>query len=266
MSDRPTDIRSYVKWLRDVHGVPIDPATRNYYDVATRAMRDHLGRSKFWQDLVTQLPEYDAQYLSKCSVYLLMSPTQPLEAKIKPFDSVLDKSFRKNVLENGGFPQAPDLGWIFPSNWLLRLNDIVRTSIAVKYLDGVTFLVERVGDLANATGVSAQIDYEAREEGYYAAHVCALLPAEIPNAKWDTERIEFSLEVQITTQMQEAIRVLTHPFYTQRRSAAPDPRHKWQWDYASDEFRANYLAHTLHHIEGLIMDIRARGGKKDDEP
>ena len=31
---------------------------------------------------------------------------------------------------------------------------------------------------------------------------------------------------------------------------------KWQWDYKSDEFTANYLGHILHYVEGRIVELR----------
>jgi len=193
-----------------------------------------------------------------------MSRASQLAVNTKPLDSLVDKSFRQNALFNENWPAPPDGGWILPDNWFETTRDVLRTSIVVKYLDGVTFLADKLAEVAQVLGLEAAIDYEAREEGYYAAHYYVSLAGEMPLPKWDTKRIIFVLEVQITTQMQEAIRVLTHHFYEERRSRLLNAaQKKWQWNYDSDEFRANYLAHTLHHIEGLIMDIRVRGGKSD---
>lgn len=260
-TEKPTNPQEYETWLKDKLDVVIDAKARTYYDAATRAMLDHLERADFWQGFKAELLEYDARYTAQCGFFLLMDKGNSLEVVIKPFDSLVDKTFRKNILANENFPDAPEAGWVTPTDWLTRVHDVVRTSIAVKYLDGVTFLAERIDELAQKFGRESGVDYEAREEGYYAAHVGVPLPAEIPSKKWDTDKIVFTLEIQITTQIQEAIRTLTHAFYEKRRSATQIGK-KWQWDYDSDEFRANYLAHTLHHMEGLIMDIRARGVKQ----
>jgi hypothetical protein len=254
---KPTTLKEYLAWLRNEWGIEIGPSERNYYEVATRAMKDHLERAQFWPLLLSELPEYDAAYLAKCGFLLLMSRDRPA-VDVKPFDSTLDKSYRKNVVLNKDFPNPPTDGWILPHNWLTALHDVVRTAITVKYLDGVTYLAERIERLASGLGHEVTVDWEAREEGYYAAHVNIRLPAEVPSQKWDTEKIDFNLEIQLTTQMQEAIRILTHDYYVGRRSTPTASGRKWQWDYDSDEFKANYLSHTLHHLEGLIMQVRGR--------
>lgn len=265
MTDKPLDITAYLGWLKEELDVSVDKASGTYYQAATRALVDHLKRSTFWRAFIRQLAEFDEEYRARRPTYLLMERVEP-EVFVKPFKSVVDKSFRKNVVENENWPNPPGGGWILPDTWLTTIRDIVRASIAAKYLDGVTFVADKVRELAEEHGHEAVIDYEAREEGYYAAHVYVDLPAEIPLPKWDTREIVFSLELQVTTQMQEAIRTLTHPHYVSRRSRPRDESaKKWQWNYDSDEFRANYLAHTLHHLEGLIMDLReARGGERDE--
>ena len=62
--------------------------------------------------------------------------------------------------------------------------------------------------------------------------------------------------MQITTQLQEVIRKLLHKHYESRRKRTTPDELKWQWDYKSDEFSANYLGHILHYIEGMIMEVR----------
>ena len=64
------------------------------------------------------------------------------------------------------------------------------------------------------------------------------------------------VEIQITTQLQEVIRRLLHKYYERQRSGRSTSDLKWQWDYKSDEFAANYLGHILHYVEGMIMDVR----------
>ena len=260
MTEKPKTIAEYGKWLLSDHGISLDPADKNYYDLATLALLDHLRRSPFWETFIRELPELDSRYQVAKSVPLLMIVKSSPEPKTKPFVSMVDKSFRKNVLENDGWPLEPTTGWILPDDWLSQVNDVVRTYTVVKYLDGVTYLADALGALAADIGLLHRIDYEARAEGYYAAHFYVYLPAEIPRRNFDTRKLQFQLEIQITTQMQDVVRSLTHPFYVGRRSVPPDdPGPKWQWEYDSDEFKANYLAHTLHHMEGLMMDLRERG-------
>jgi hypothetical protein len=132
----------------------------------------------------------------------------------------------------------------------------VRTLFVVKYLDGVSNLADRIKDLASKHGIKCETDFEAREEGYYAAHICPRLSFDILRRNWGTENVNISIEIQITTQLQEVIRRLLHNFYEEKRSRISEPELKWQWDYKSSAFKSNYIGHVLHYIEGMIMDIR----------
>ncbi len=102
------------------------------------------------------------------------------------------------------------------------------------------------------------VDYEAREEGYYAAHLSTEYECEIPKESWDTKRVRARIEMQVTTQLQEVIKNLLHKYYEERRVTAKASELKWQWDYKSEEFATNYLGHILHYVEGMIMDIRQK--------
>ena len=135
----------------------------------------------------------------------------------------------------------------------------MRTTIAVKYLDGVEFIVNKIKNNSDELGIISKEYYEAREEGYYAAHVYTKLQYEIPKFDLGTEVIENLMEIQITTQLQEIIRKLTHKYYEERREVLKPPGEtKWQWNYNSEEFAANYLGHILHYLEGMIMEIREK--------
>jgi hypothetical protein len=124
----------------------------------------------------------------------------------------------------------------------------------VKYLDGTRFLAEKVRSLCGQTGLEFKMFYEARDDGYYGVHLYARQNFEIPKLTWDTERVDLSVEMQVTTQLQEAIRRMLHKYYEGRRARLQEEV-RWQWDYKSEEFGANYLGHILHYVEGMIMEI-----------
>jgi hypothetical protein len=126
----------------------------------------------------------------------------------------------------------------------------------VKYLDGVDFLVERLKLLCDTLNIQCQNFLEAREDGYYAAHVYITQNYEIPRVDWDTEKVNISFEIQVTTQLQETIRSLLHAYYEEARNKPKSREKKWQWNYKSNEFSVNYLGHILHYIEGTIVRIR----------
>ncbi|MEW9527305.1 hypothetical protein [Microbispora sp. NPDC049125] len=214
-----------------------------------------------WGKILQYRAEVEDGYTAKTGFKLFATPNAP-EIVTKPYDSLLDKSFRKNVAQNSGWPSPPDGGWVTPLNWYGRVNDIVRTTVVVKYLDGVGIIVDHIRQMADSCKIRFSVDYEAREEGYYAAHCYLWFDLEIPAANWDTERVSIRLEIQVTTQLQDVIRRLTHDYYTQRRSRTSVADVKWQWDYKNPEFIPNYLGHILHYVEGMIMEVRERGGRK----
>lgn len=253
---KPANVAEFVEWLEAERRVKVDKIYQNHYELLIQSLKQNTEGSSFWEEVRKQIPEFDVAYYQKTGFYLLTTRDAP-ELVTKPYNSLLDKAFRKNVVLNKNFPNPPEEGWWLPNNWLSRMNDIIRTSVVVKYLDGVDFLAERLRKLSEDLKLKAHVDYEAREEGYYAAHVYIYLDGEIPKINWDTEKIGYSFEIQIATQLQDVIRPITQPFYIRRRSQPP-PEGKWQWNFLSDEFRCNYLAHTLHHVDGLILDVRNR--------
>lgn len=256
-AQKPINIPEYIKWLKEEKGYDVSETTKEYYDAVTNLIKVRFEESDFWVQFNDNLKEYDSQFLIERKYPLLMD-SKPLKLRIKPFESLLLKTFRKNILDNELYPDEPSDGWILPDNWFVKINDIIRTLIAVKYLDGVGFMVNSITLLCEDFKIESKVDYEATEEGYYAGHLYLIQDFEIPRPTWDTERINISIEIQIITQLQEVIRRLLHKYYEERRKGTEEDEIKWQWNYLSDEFVANYLGHILHYVEGMIMDVRER--------
>jgi len=257
MERKPETISEYTAWLKKVFNVEIDDRYRTYFDsVASKVKRD-VETSEFWSQFIGNFQAYDQEYLLKTG-YPLFIPTIQPELLVKSFESFLLKTYRKNVVGNKWWPGEPEDGWILPNNWFLRINDIVRTLVVVKYFDGVEFVSGKIESLCNQHIMDCEVCFEAREEGYYAAHLYPRRSFEIPKINWDTEKVMLSFEIQITTQLQEVIRKLLHKYYEQRRKMVKKPTEMWQWDYKCDEFSTNYLGHILHYVEGMIMEIRER--------
>ncbi len=256
-SEKPKNIDEYKKWLKEEHGIEVSDRTRTYYESITSKIRTDLEKSDFWTQLIEKLREYGGEYLTR-TAYPLLIPGFKAELYIKPFGSFLLKTFRKNILENKCWPDKPEGGWILPNNWYTKINDIIRTLFVVKYLDGVDFMIGKIKPFCEQCSIECRVFLEAREEGYYAAHLYTKQEFEIPRVNWDTERIDVLFEIQITTQLQEVIRKLLHKYYEDRRKRIKEEDIKWQWNYKSDEFITNYLGHILHYVEGMIMEIREK--------
>lgn len=255
--EKPANMEEYECWLKEQHNVEITSRSITYYEtVASKVERDFKS-SSFWQAVGAQLQSINQEYYLKTNYYLLAVPNDPLpDLQKKPFKSFLLKTFRRNILANSNWPNEPEGGWLLPDNWFSRVNDIVRTYFVVKYLDGVDFLASKLAVICSSNNCNSRVDFEAKEEGYYAAHFYVAFPCEIPREDWDTKPETISIELQITTQLQEVIRRLLHSYYERRRIGKPLGNSKWQWDYKSEEFGANYLGHILHYIEGMIMEVR----------
>jgi hypothetical protein len=258
-NSKPSNISEYKAWLRDKHDVTVGRRVQNHFESVASRLESAFESSQFWTGLLGNLKNYQEEYLMGTG-YDLLTTLDPPPILTKPFNSFLLKTFRANVLENARWPDEPLDGWVLPDNWCSRIYDIVRTSFVVKYFDGVEFMIDKAEALCGENGLQCEVSLEAREEGYYAAHLNVHQDVEIPKFDWDSERIEARVEVQVTTQLQEVIRRLLHKYYEEKRGriGTADERAKWQWDYTSDEFACNYLGHILHYVEGMIMDVRDR--------
>lgn len=246
----------YEKWLKDERDCEV--ITKRYYEEVTSTIKGTFQDSLLWKTLTNKHKYYSDKFLVESRGYGLWSDiSKPVELEIKPFDSFLLKTYRKNILDNQNWPRQPKGGWVLPDNWFSKINDIVRTLFVVKYLDGVKFITEHFELLCKEFEVKCNIDYEAKEEGYYAAHMYAADKYEIPKMELGTEFVNVNIEIQITTQLQEVIIKLLHKYYEERRKQEKlEENIKWQWDYQSNEFATNYLGHILHYIEGMIMERR----------
>ena len=161
-------------------------------------------------------------------------------------------------MNNQNWPSAPQSGWLKPCQWFSRVDDLIRTTLVVKYLDGIDFIVDRLGKSAEKHDLKHRTHFEARDEGYYAAHFYVYYDLSIPTLDWDSTTARIALEIQVTTQLQEVIRRLLHSYYRDKRSSKLSQDRPWQWQYRSEEFAANYLGHILHYLEGMIVEIREK--------
>jgi len=256
---KPSTLEEYKKWLKAELGIELSESDRKRYQTLQSKIKHDIENSACWRELNKEFRNYRDEYYSTHNGFDLFTKDPSPELLLKPFESLVDKTFRKNVIENKNWPIPPSSGWIGPANWFSTLNDIIRTLLVVKYLDGVDFLISKMCNYCERNGVQhLRPSFEAKETGYYAVHFYILQEFEIPNINWDTEKIPGAIEIQVTTQLQETIRVLLHKYYDKRRILIEKEPTKWQWDYKCEEFAANYLGHILHYVEGMIMEIREK--------
>ena len=112
-TQKPENMKEYLKWLRKTHGVRISRRTEIYYESVTSKVKLDFEKSVFWRELTENLAHFDSEYLLQTG-YNLLTNSRP-ELCAKPFKSFLLKTFRKNILENERWPDEPEGGWILPS-------------------------------------------------------------------------------------------------------------------------------------------------------
>jgi ppGpp synthetase/RelA/SpoT-type nucleotidyltranferase len=256
---KPGNIQEYKKWLTDNHQISNIDLIRQKkrYEAVLGSFEETIRKSNFWRYITDNLTDLDHQYLIENNYDLMEN--HKVELNKKSWESFLLKTYRKNILDNKNWPMPPEAGWILPKNWYTEINDTLRTIFIVKYLDGAIFLAKKIEDVAHDNEIGIKTSFEAREYGYYAVHLIIAFSVEIPIEHYDTELCTMYFEIQISTQLQDVIRQLTHKIYENDRIREKLPLEKnmgWQWKYDSPEFTPNYLGHILHYVEGVIMEIR----------
>ncbi len=263
--EKPRTPMQYISWWNSLFRPQINKQVKNTYEHASAAVRQDFENSREFREFIRQLHNYDSQYRNLFGYDLLMKQPEDVTLEPKQWDNFISKVWRKNVVHNTNWnsdqwdfeSSKPDGGWITPDDWYERIHDIVRTRIVVKYLDGVQFLVERMHSHFSSSGCHCEPDWEAREDGYYAAHLNLTRHYQLPiGLQLETKRV--CVEVQVTTQIKDVITTLTHRYYERKRHTLELPDIKWQWDCDCTEFAPNYIGHILHYVEGAVMQIRRR--------
>lgn len=264
MADEKSDVQErpafdrYGDWLSQRFKVNL-VAEANRYERESLRVKAAAEQSAFWTAFQAEKTDLADQYYAATS-YRLFADDGAERMLVKPWASFLEKTYRVNVLSNNQWPEPPEGGWYLPENWYERFHDIARTSVVVKYLDGVTFITDHFQQLSQSLSLADyDCEFEARDTGYYAAHSRVGVDFKLLVENWTEVEKRGRFEVQVTTQLQEVIRRLTHTQYESRRMARGEPEMKWQWDYTSDAFKPNYLGHILHYLEGMIMEVRDKG-------
>jgi len=258
MAINKPNIQTYVNsWFFNQFGLELDVQPKSNYESEIKKLKNEFESCEFWKELLKNLQDFNDQYYLINNEHWLLKKENYPKLVCKSYDSLIDKSYRKNIIENENFPDSPNGGWIKPEDWFCKIKDLVRTTIIVRYLDGVEFLVNKIQNLANTHKVDFSVDFEAREVGYYAAHITLKNYHKILGIDGLEHKILFSIEIQISTELQEAVKELTHKIYEHVRDLPKNlDGKKWQWNNQSIEFKSYYLGHILHYVDGMLLEAR----------
>lgn len=203
-----------------------------------------------YADTVREMAKYREDYVKPDYLFL----TDPSEATLtyKPLKSVLNKIYRKNVLNRKNWPPNQDASLITLNDFHQRLDDVFRTKFICRYLDGPQFVCMKLVEHFEKKGVECAYRDVTTELGYHAWHLYYKQPVD------DFANLgpaEIFVELQFTTQLAEVISSLTHSHYEETR-LGKRPEDGWRWDVTSAHFRPYYIAHGLHLLEGVILEYR----------
>ena len=273
--DKPSSINSYLRWYRDQFSDDLSGgSTAQWYEQVTAAGVNEWSKSDFWQTLKARIEQWNLSFATQHDGYKLFEETPPLdEITTKPFESVLDKSLRWNVLNNDNWdgppkklvekaradedPDSDDPQWWYgPHNWLQNFPDIFRIRLIPTYMDGVRYLADKLKELANETTQDPPgLRFRHSNDGYHAVHVSLQHKLDIfDHDNSDPDRVTVHLEIQVTTTIQATISRMLHDVYADWR--LHEPPLDWAWNYRDSAFSVNYLGSTLHYLEGMIVAAR----------
>lgn len=139
MSKKKPEYKEYGDWLKNKHSIDVIEQA-NIYKFVSAKMKSDFEKSTFWKTLTENLIDYNDEYRLNNKYPLLMQRESVPKIQIKSFESFLEKTYRKNILNNKNWPNEPQGGWLIPYTWYSQVNDILRTILIVKYLDGVEFI------------------------------------------------------------------------------------------------------------------------------
>jgi ppGpp synthetase/RelA/SpoT-type nucleotidyltranferase len=252
----PATDEEYVVWARRVLGVDFsERSVELSYDLnATFALATAQGHD-FFKGLDNFLRESSEACQAQKGADLFMRGIPEVKPVLKSYTSAVNKSFRHNIIWNKNFENPPEDGWVTPTNWFSTFNDIVRSTVVCKFIDGPQFLAERLKAYATVLGLDSDYTSQQKDDGYYAYHFYVNFPVEllingVPSV------VNVKIEIQLTTQLQEVLYKITHRYYEHlRNQRAADPS-KWKWEVDSNRFRAGYVSHTLHLLEAIILELR----------
>ena len=279
--DDPPRAEEYLDWYQEKFADALDDSkVANWYQDTTDLGKLSWNASEFWKLLPVNLGRWKEEFGLRHQGYPLMATGALNDIYVKPLESVINKSYRWNVLDNLDFPNPPvtrrrpstvpqgqesdredKAQWYGPGNWFSDFPDIFRTRLVVLYFDGVRFLADELEGLAKRQGSrEPDLEVKASHTGYHAIHVGAFHRTDLREYEHgDSAGIDVQLEMQVITFTQNMIMDIIHGVYAGARSS--EGASGWEWDSNDPAFSANYLGNTLHYLEGMIVTARNQMGR-----
>lgn len=227
----------------------------NWYQTNVQSFRDQVGQSIAFIGLAERLRRVNAEFKEKNFVRLLDNEDLP-QLEVKSFESLTSKVYRLSIPQNRKYPLAPHGAWITTNNLFDRINDCIRTQVVCAYADGALALAQNIAEGLIAAGIRAEVVPEGREEGYHAIHLYAQFPVTVLSMDFAQQPSTITVEIQFRTKLQAVLYELTHLLYEGKRENKIERDSAWKWKIDAPRYMATYLGHTLHLIEGVLVQVR----------
>lgn len=254
---KPQTVEEYLKWAKVVLGSSFngDDRLRSVYDTNSQNILNRVNQHPFFAHFSQNTEAWNVEYEKQTRSKLFTSNGEP-KLTTKVYESVVEKTFRRNILLNNNFPDPPDTGWLNYDSVYEHFNDLVRGSLVCRFIDGPAFVANAIVAYAEECGLESRQYSHERDDGYYAYHVYVKFPISIFDLKFEKAEKMVEVEIQLTTQLQEVLRSLTQRHYEAERLIPNPDRGKWKWEFSSSRFKVGYLSHTLHLLESVILEAR----------
>jgi ppGpp synthetase/RelA/SpoT-type nucleotidyltranferase len=260
-SDFAVSHAAYRAWFTTKFACNLVNERRRYAENASWRWEQLSRPGRVWPKLCTELQLVHDRHGTSSRFRLLTNRnTEHLKLDPKDFDELVDKTWRKNIVANAGAAkgQAPEGGWITHENWDERILDILRTTVTVRFLDGVKEVVDSITEFAIREGVEFEPPDWQSKVGHCAVHVVLRPEVEYRSAAGPDVVAALPIEIQVSTQLQDVACELTHPIYERRRLTNPD---EWELEWSEDpHFVANHVPFGLHLVDGVILAERRKLG------
>jgi hypothetical protein len=240
-----------LEWSRELEGIRGELAVPGYWTNLEENCKQWAGEisvGPFWRRAKQELQSWKAEYRSQFGDALLIGPELP-EFEGKGSKRICSKLYQKR-LEKESFKEEvlPKEGPPIP-----KINDLVRTRIACRYVDGVEFLGNKLFDLAKEMFCDPVREKAARVEGYFAQHLN--LNSDVLYRFGGTEKAKIIVEIQIATGLSTTVWETTHSIYEASREDKQS-HENWQWNPKDPNFISNQLGHMIHLADGLLVQLR----------
>ena len=226
-----------------------DTSLEKSFAINSGNLLSSVGLHAFFKDLQRKLTELESDGI------LAANEASSFGLVKKGYASVVNKIYRRNCHWNRNWPNKPKGGWIKFSDVYSIFDDIIRGTIVTRYLDGGELIGQQLSEIGDKHSIAVEVSPRATDQGHYAWHVYITTPHDVI-VDGTVQTVELKCEIQIITLLQSVLKGLTHQFYEKSRIADAGRPVERRWQFHSPEFKGEYLGHTLHLVDSMLVELR----------